>query len=160
MYKLFVDLDGVLVDFEKGVLHVTGRPVEEQTSKDMWRALARHGSFYADLDWMIDGKDLWAFAKSYDPTILTGLPWGGWAESQKRTWCARELGEDIPVITCMSREKAAKAREASSDEETPILVDDRIGIKESWEAMGGVFIHHKDAQSSVEALTALLAPGS
>ncbi|HKJ86866.1 MAG TPA: hypothetical protein VKA06_12370, partial [Spirochaetia bacterium] len=91
------------------------------------------------------------------PTILTGLPLGRWAEPQKRAWCARELGPEVPVITCMSRNKAVRAREATSDAETPVLVDDRDWLRESWEEMGGVFVHHTDAVTSVEEIEALFS---
>lgn len=35
------------------------------------------------LDWMEDGRDLWDGVRDLQPTILTGLPMGDWAEPQK-----------------------------------------------------------------------------
>lgn len=35
------------------------------------------------LEWMPDGRELWAGIVDYNPTILTGLPMGTWAEPQK-----------------------------------------------------------------------------
>ena len=35
------------------------------------------------------------FLTSLNPTILTGMPMGNWADGQKRTWCARELGPKV-----------------------------------------------------------------
>lgn len=160
MYKLFVDLDGVLVDFERGVREVTGKDVSAQTARDMWKALARNGSFYTHLHWLEGGARLWDFAKKHEPVILTGLPWGGWAEAQKREWCARELGPEVPVITCMSRDKATRGREATPEGMVPVLVDDRERIKESWIEMGGIFVHHTSAETSLEQLKALLDQGS
>ncbi|AHC15021.1 hypothetical protein L21SP2_1636 [Salinispira pacifica] len=148
---LFVDLDGVLVDFDRGVKEVTGKLPHELSPREMWPRLAKSGDFYNRLHWMPDGRQLWDELKHMNPVILTGLPMGNWAEAQKRSWCARELGEDVEVITCMSREKAKKARERAGTR-IPVLIDDRLRLKEAWEEMGGIFIHHTDAVKSLRQL--------
>ncbi len=149
MYELFVDLDGVLVDFDEGVKRITGSYPSELSSRRMWTQLARTPGFYEHLDWTPDGRELWNAVRELSPTILTGLPMGRWAEPQKRAWCARELGEDVPVITCLSRHKAKRAREVTPARKTPVLIDDRERIREAWEEIGGIFIHHTDAASSI-----------
>lgn len=148
---LFVDLDGVLVDFDRGVKELTGKFPGELPPKVMWPRLAKSRNFYDSLHWMPDGKDLWNEVKELHPIILTGLPMGNWAEAQKRSWCARELGEEVEVITCMSRDKAKKAKERAGSA-TPILIDDRLRLKDPWEEMGGIFIHHRSAEESLRLL--------
>ncbi|WP_455381185.1 glutathione S-transferase N-terminal domain-containing protein [Salinispira pacifica] len=155
MYKLFVDLDGVLVDFEKGVREVTGREVHEMSPRQMWPKLARAPHFYAGLDWTPDGRELWQHIEKHGPTVLSGLPLGFWARPQKIEWCRRELGEDVPVITCMSREKARKGAAATPDGQVPLLIDDRESICESWEQMGGVFVLHRSASETIGKLQEL-----
>lgn len=154
-YHLFLDLDGVLVDFDAGVLRVTGRPAGSLPDKVMWPLLARASGFYDKLPWMADGRALWDFCRPYAPIILTGLPLGTWAEPQKRAWCRRELGPEVPVITCLTRHKPQQAYEATPEGKIPVLVDDRLKIKEEWEGMGGVFILHQNAADSIAALQAL-----
>ncbi len=158
-YQLFVDLDGVLVDFETGVRRATGKEPSELHPRRMWPAIAGTKGFYDRLGWMPDGRDLWEAVKGYSPVILTGLPMGKWAEPQKRAWCERELGPEIPVITGMSRRKAELAlswlEENGMPDKTPILIDDRLKIKEPWEAAGGIFILHLHAAGSIEALKGL-----
>lgn len=155
MYKVFVDLDGVLVDFEKGVKAATGEEAHAMSPRAMWPILARTPGFYAQLDWTSDGRELWAFVSKHDPTILSGLPLGFWARPQKIEWCRRELGSGVPVITCMSREKAKKGAEATPDGRTMLLIDDRESIREAWERMGGVFVLHRFARESIEKLRGL-----
>lgn len=152
-YTLFVDLDGVLADFDAGVEEVTGKLPSEQSPKAMWPRLARTQGFYANLDWMPDGRTLWERVARHDPIILTGLPLGKWARPQKLEWCSRELGADVEVLTCMSRDKAKVARERS--EGTPVLIDDRDKFRDKWVEMGGIFIHHKSAAESISELEAL-----
>lgn len=147
--KLFLDLDGVLADFDRGVEAVTGRRPERLPVKEMWRALSRAPDFFGTLEMMHDAEVLWAFCRPHDPTILTGLPLGAWAPEQKRRWVARVLGADVPIITCMSREKHRYSGPGH------VLVDDRERTRESWERAGGTFIHHVNAAQSIAALKAL-----
>jgi hypothetical protein len=84
--------------------------------------------------------------KSHNPTILSGVPRGGWAEFQKRRWCNRELGEDVPVAMCESKEKSTFCQPGD------ILIDDRRAAKFLWEQSGGVFIHHKSANLTIRKL--------
>ena len=155
MFCLFMDLDGVLVDFDRGVERVTGGMPEDQPPRAMWPRLARTPGFYEHLDWLPDGPELWEYVRPLAPTILTGLPLGQWAVPQKLAWCARELGPEVPVITCMSREKARKAQEATPEAVTPVLVDDRASLREAFEAMGGVFLLHTAAGDTITRLSAL-----
>jgi hypothetical protein len=147
--RLFLDLDGVLADFDRGVETVTGKRPEELPLKTMWAALARSPAFFETLEFMQDAEALWRFCAPHEPTILTGLPLGAWAPEQKRRWVARMLGAHVPVITCMSRDKW---RHAGRDH---VLVDDRASAREQWERAGGVFIHHVAAERSIAALRRL-----
>jgi hypothetical protein len=116
-YKLYLDLDGVLVNFEKGVLQWprAGRSVRTLALEGCGPSWPRPRAIYANLEWMPDGRELWEYGQTYSPTVLTGLPLGKWAEPQKRQWCQRELGKGIPVICCMTRDKARVAFEDCED---------------------------------------------
>lgn len=148
--ELFVDLDGVLCDFEKSVHEIFGKGPKEIPLKDMWRKLASMENFYGDLDWMPDGRDLWGGVKHFNPTILTGIPMGNWAPKQKRSWCYRNLGWDVPVITCFAKEKQ---NHAGPDK---ILIDDTARNIDQWRAMGGIGILHTNANDSLSQLKEFL----
>ena len=151
-YKLFLDLDGVLVDFAGGVRRVTGKTPSDQPPQVMWRALARTHQFFSRLKWLPDGHLLWSETRSFSPHIITGLPQGNWAAPQKRAWCQRELGPEIPVTTCMSRDKAHYARKLTPIGVIPVIIDDRTSYQHLWEEMGGIYIVHHSAQSSLDQL--------
>ncbi len=146
---LYLDLDGVLADFDRGVKAVTGRWPHEQDARSMWPAAAKHDDFFGSLEMMEDGPDLWAFCAALDPVILTGLPRGQWAEPQKRRWVATHLGDEIEVITCMSKDKPRWSDTGN------ILVDDRERYRTPWEERGGTFIHHTSAAETIAALKQL-----
>jgi hypothetical protein len=147
--QLFLDLDGVLADFDRGVREITGRQPEELPLKTMWAALARAPRFFETLAFMEDAEALWRFCEPHKPTILTGLPHGTWAPEQKTRWVARMLGAHVPIITCMSREKPRWSRPGH------VLVDDRGSARQGWEAKGGIFVHHVSAERSIATLRAL-----
>ncbi len=146
---LFLDLDGVLADFDRGVRTVTGKRPEELPTKVMWRELSRHKDFYGTLEFMHDAQDLWRFCEPFAPTILTGLPLGSWAPEQKRRWVAHMLGPHVKVITCMARDKHRYASPGA------VLVDDREKARAPWETAGGTFVLHTGAKTSIAALKEL-----
>lgn len=154
-WRLFVDLDGVLVDFDSGVRRLFGRGADEVPPKQLWPVLARSAGFYDKLPWTADGRRLWDYCRRRGATILTGVPWGNWAEAQKLSWCRRELGAEVEVVTCPSREKHLRAQELLRDGERAVLVDDRQKLQADWEEFGGVFVLHRSAAESIAALEAL-----
>lgn len=160
MARLFVDLDGVLADFDAGAAAALGMTFDEYRQlhgeAETWRALERTPDFYLNLPWMAGGEDLWAAVNDGStwigpvPMVLTGLPLGTWAEPQKREWCRIHLGEAVPVICCMSRDKYLYC--CSGD----ILIDDRESARLAWVDAGGSFITHCDCGSSLDELAVLL----
>ena len=74
--KLFLDLDGVLADFDAAILRLCGRHPDELPPQVMWGAVKAHPNFFGTLAMMKDAMLLWEHAKPYNPTILTGSPRG------------------------------------------------------------------------------------
>lgn len=147
--QLYLDLDGVLADFDRGVEGIFDRRPDELDLSTMWRGLARHDDFFGTLALMEDAQTLWDYCKPYDPIILTGLPRGDWAAPQKRRWVENMLGRHVEVITCMSRDKPRWSGPGR------VLVDDRLRAKEPWEARGGLFLHHVTAEQTISQLDQL-----
>lgn len=154
--QLYLDMDGVLADFDKRAAEVFGMPPREFEDRfgepEFWRRLYETPDFFATFDPMPDAFDLWEATKHITPIVLTGIPRGEWAVEQKRRWIAQTLGPHVEVITCASRHKAKYCRPGD------VLIDDRPQYAHLWEAAGGVFIVHTDAASSLAALHALDFP--
>jgi len=143
--KLFLDLDGVLADFDRGVEAVTGKRPDQQHIRQMWKALAKEPDFYGTLDMMHDAQVLWEFCGPYCPTILTGLPTGSWAAPQKVEW-ATDHFPGVPIITCMAADKHLHMHPGD------VLVDDREKHRAAYEEAGVLFIRHTSAGDSLTQL--------
>jgi hypothetical protein len=147
----YLDCDGVLADFDKAALAILGVPSQvfekRHGAGEFWRRLARADRFFEHLDLLPDALDLYEAVKDRDPVILTGMPHGQWAGPQKRRWAARHF-PGVPVITTT----AALKREHCHPGD--VLVDDRDQHRRLWEQAGGLFIHHRSAKASIEALKA------
>ncbi|BAU89890.1 hypothetical protein MPPM_1285 [Methylorubrum populi] len=149
MPTVFLDCDGVLADFDRGATRVLGMSPEAFQRrfglKPFWDRLAAEPDFFASLDLLPDARDLYEAVSACRPVILTGLPRGNWAEPQKRRWAARHF-PDVPMIATTAALKREHCRPGDA------LVDDWDTHRHRWEAAGGVFIHHRDAVSSIRAL--------
>jgi hypothetical protein len=135
---VFCDLDGVLADFEMGIMNKFKKPISEIKTGLMWAVIGKSKTFFETLPWMPRGRELWDNIKKYDPIILTGIPNNPQIAEQKRRWCARELGENIHVITCKSKDKHQYCITNS------ILIDDRTDNMNAWNQKGGIFMLYKE----------------
>lgn len=161
-YRIYVDLDGVMADFTKGVDKIIGGGYsEERYEADskyrsmMWKAVGQYqkqgGELWLDLDPMPDAHILWKYIAPYEPEILsaTGNPEYGAAE-QKHKWVAKNIGPDVTVnLTRKAMEKAHRACENC------ILIDDKEKAINPWEAAGGIGILHTSAADTIAKLKQL-----
>lgn len=160
-YQIFVDLDGVIVDFRKKATELVGidKPVDQMDSKDkrrFWSAVAIYekggGRFWEEMDPMPDAEELWSYVKKYNPTILTASGSVGDAPDEKRIWVRKHLGSNVPIIvTKASADKALEGRAAPHH----ILIDDSKRSIGPWNAAGGIGIMHTSAASSIMELKKL-----
>ena len=145
--QLYVDLDGVLADFDTGYEREFGvRPSKTDDNVD-WDAVRRCANFYANLPPMPDFPALWTRISRYDPIVLTGvpksLPDASW---NKRAWVKQYLPNTLMIAT-RSSEKATYARPGD------VLIDDWERYRPLWEKAGGVWITHVSAVETDRLLT-------
>lgn len=147
--RLFLDADGVLADFDEGarrLLGVTPGQFEAKHGRGaFWKQLAAAKNFYGTLPEMPGARPLFDAVKHLEPTILTGLPLGNWAAPQKVEWTAEHF-PGVPIITCMARDKHKHMKAGD------VLVDDRENHRAAYEAAGVIFVHHKDAATTLRKL--------
>ena len=147
--QLYLDCDGVLADFDLAATELLGmgsRQFEKRYGPPaFWKKIAAHPDFYGTLPLMPDARRLFDAVRHLDPVILTGLPRGNWAAPQKVRWAAQHF-PGTRIITCLAADKRRHAREGD------ILVDDTLKNRDLWTGAGGIFVHHRDAESSIAEL--------
>ena len=152
--RLFLDADGVLADFNHGVQRVLGMTPKKFIAcygrSEFWKRLGRAKNFYGSLPQMPDAQRLFDAVKHLKPTILTGVPVGGWAAPQKVEWAAEHF-PGVPIVTCLAADKHKHMHPGD------VLVDDREKHRAAYEAAGAVFVHHKNAEDSLRQLAKLFA---
>ena len=171
-YKIYVDMDSTLVDFEAGVRSITGWTPQELGKEPMWQRIKEwEGDFFEELEWLPGSLTMWETIRHLGPTILTGVPGDPElkrARQEKFNWCCKNLqttcrhvdmaGKDLShtnvngvlegegvtnIITCYSKNKHYESGPGC------ILIDDTLALKEAWVAKDGIFIHHKSAQKTL-----------
>ena len=158
---IYCDMDGVIADFRKSAaalgFNIPSTDIETPKYEEMWAAIDAMGKdkFFADLDWMRDGKQLWKFITDnfMNVKILTAL---GRADQKdklttkgKRMWLQRNIPtlDDSDII--MVPNKHAKKHYAKDGD---ILIDDTEICIKQWIRSGGIGILHKTTMDTIRKL--------
>lgn len=156
MTQLFVDMDGVLADFDQHYLDCFGVECNKLLDNVDWDLIKEWGNFYADIPPMKDMHQLWSYIEGHDPIIITGIPSSKKlmleAEDNKRQWIRNHFGAAVEqrAICCLSKDKCLHMK-AKGD----ILIDDWEKYRHLWEAAGGRWITHFSADDTIERLKGL-----
>jgi 5'(3')-deoxyribonucleotidase len=156
-YTIFCDMDGVLVDFDKGYKDLTGMSTNhanEQGKSEFWnifkKSLKEKGleeyDYWVNLPWMPDGQILWNYIKPYSPYILTAPSLDPGSKQGKREWVAREVPGAKNIYF---RKAELKPTFAGKNK---ILIDDRKDTVDAWTANGGIGIYHTSAANTINQL--------
>ena len=144
-YKIYCDMDGVLVDFNKGYYELTGVDLEGRHLNDtnFWDPINKAGyDFWINLEWMSDGKKLWSYIEKYGPELLSAPSRQNDSRVAKHDWVEREL----PGVHLILRSAKHKKDFASKNH---ILIDDRVDNIMDWVGAGGVGILHKNTEDTI-----------
>ena len=150
-YKIYCDMDGVLVDFEGGYEKLTGIDLKGEFKKgdDFWDPIKVAGvGFWAGLKWMPDGQKLWDYIKPLKPEILSAPSREESSRIGKAVWVKYKLPGTKLIL------RYAKQKQQLATPES-ILIDDRQINIDQWEAAGGIGILHTSADNTISQLKEL-----
>jgi hypothetical protein len=153
MYTIFCDMDGVLVDFEKGYHDLTGNHASQFPKGDssFWKPIEEEGAmFWATLPWMSDGQELWSYIKKHKPYILSAPSQDPSSKIGKEAWLKMNLQNNFKKAYFASR--GNKQMFAGPNK---ILIDDLQQTINEWNAKGGIGIHHTSASNTIKELKKL-----
>lgn len=146
-FKIYIDLDNTLTDFNEAVEKLGPDAVEglndnamPEVKQVMYDAIEKAGdAFWANMPWMSDGKQLWAWLSQFNPVLLTSPGKFQFAVSGKVKW----VKKNIPGTSIFFEEEKWRYAERSA-----ILIDDNEEKIEAWRSKGGIGILHKDFKST------------
>jgi len=153
--KLYIDMDGVLTDFETAVRKLGPKAAEglidessEEQKNFMYKKIEEAEiPFWADMPWKKNSKELWKDCLKYDPVILTSPGEFRYAVRGKIIWINRELPG------CQVFFSNNKSNYAEPD---AILIDDMMKNTGAWKECGGRAILYKDNESAIKELKEIL----
>jgi phosphoglycolate phosphatase-like HAD superfamily hydrolase len=170
-YQIFCDLDGVLVDFNRGFENLdenkerlSPEEYEKKNGKNsIWPLIDAQGpDFWIDLQWMRDGRELWDSIKRYNPIILSSPSRSPSCIEGKTEWVKRNLKiNQEPTIDPEEWDTSSrlilhrdKYKFAKSDKD--ILIDDTEAKLTKWTEAGGTGILHNDATDTIRVLDKII----
>ena len=152
--KIYVDLDGVLANFDSSLARIAGvsedllktqRSSKLEYDDYVWELARQEADFYLNLEFM--NQEIWDAVKDLNPTILTAVPKPhrnmSKAGPQKVAWVHKNLGPTVPVIVCQREQKQIYAGNGK------ILIDDRESNIKDWKKNGGVGILHTEVENTL-----------
>jgi 5'(3')-deoxyribonucleotidase len=161
MRTIYLDMDGVVADFDEYANRTLGLPPSEGVyPEDVWIQLASNGRIYRDLvlckdaNLLVDTMIEIALANKIDIKFLSAVPKGNdvpWAFTDKVEW-AHKYFSGIPVMFGpFSKDKHVHCKPGD------ILIDDRLSNIEEWNAAGGHGILYRgDAQDAISKVKLVL----
>lgn len=153
--RLYIDLDGVMADFDKYFLEEFGVESSKLDDPTLWKWINGHGNFFINLPLCEGALDFFKSVEHMNPTILTACPKSNYAVAavQKRQWVYKHLSEDITVIPMMGGKNKCLFMHSPGD----ILIDDFEKNCIPWAEHGGFAIHHKNFEETRRNLNLVLS---
>lgn len=170
-FRIFCDLDGVLVDFDRGFQELPENPealtpseFEEKHGKhSIWPIIDKYGEeYWSELYWMNDGRELWDYLEEYKPTILSSPSRNRSSIDGKTKWIKLNLGINGKPVTRKSdyedgdRVILMQQKHLFAKGPTDILIDDTQAKLDKWVEAGGTGILHNDATDTIKVLEGIL----
>lgn len=156
-YKFYLDMDNVITDFDNACNSIPSDLIKLHNfdKNEFWKVIGSQGiSFWSEMPWKKDGKELVEYLLNYNTTILSAHPnpkKGSVVEFSKKgkyDWVVREIGKDFANKAIICR-RLDKKMYSSTD---CILVDDNAENIENWEDDGGIGILHFTTENTIDKL--------
>jgi 5'(3')-deoxyribonucleotidase len=162
MRTIFLDMDGVVADFDTFAEEILGRKIGWGTTQDLsneeWVKLASVDRLYYQLPLMPDATKLVAYVKSlstrFNVGFLTAIPRRTTipsARADKQAWVDKYFPGMRMDIGPFSHDKHKWCSPGD------ILVDDRPSNIREWNAAGGIAIYHTgDVNATIKRLNEVI----
>jgi mitochondrial fission protein ELM1 len=167
-YQFYCDMDGVLVNLDKGFKAISGglspQEYEAKNGKNtFWNVVNKNPNFWVELEPLPDAKVLWDYIKDTfkdPPAVILSAGQGTRIKEQKTAWIRKHIDPSAQVIIASSGVKKPQYIIDRADVRlTHILLDDTDKNITAWENSGEnrIAILHKDAASSINKIKQIVS---
>ncbi len=160
-YRIYVDMDGVVADFDQRFIDLSGmlpREFETKYGKNAFWDFIDEGDnklkFWVGIPQMSDAQQLMDFVSKYDYEMLTAPSLKKQSLMGKGLWVINQTKKGLFPSKPKVNYKSAKNKK---DFAAPnhILIDDKASTIDSWNASGGIGILHTSAANTISQLKKL-----
>ena len=153
LFKIYLDMDGVIVDFDKRFESMFGMPpreFENNFGKDkFWEKIDAKGvGFWRGMDWMPGGQQLYNRVAKHDHALLSSPSRSKTSKIGKHMW-KKDNTPNTKLILAQSFNKKNYADKSN------ILIDDRADNIQQWKDAGGIGILYQSAEQVMKELDKL-----
>ena len=161
-YKIYVDMDGVVADFDTRFRDLSGMaPRDFETKygkKAFWDLIDEENKvkFWVGIPPMPGASELISFVAKHDYEMLTAPSIKKQSRLGKNLWIRNHTGDIFPSKPRVNF-KAAKEKHLIKPQLTSfdILIDDKASTIDNWNAAGGTGILYKSASQVISTLKKL-----
>lgn len=152
--RLYLDLDGVMADFNHHFPATFQLDHRHLASKEIWAKINAHPSYFLDMPLCLGALDFFHSIERFKPIVLTACSKDNFENvaRQKRQWVQKHLSPSVTVLPVHGSRFKPMFMHAPGD----ILIDDYESNIVGWNAEGGIGIHHTDFPSTEAALVEVL----
>lgn len=151
--RLFVDMDGVLTDFNRQFREWFGEDIEVCRYKDDprvrglidWYMPDAPPEFWGNMPWLPGAREFWLELGKWNPEILSAPYNRTQCVEGKLVWCKRELYPSVAIT--LEPDKFVVSNPGD------ILIDDSAYNAHGWR---GAFILHENPEKTLSVLRGLL----
>ncbi|MCF8861641.1 DNA repair endonuclease [Agrobacterium phage OLIVR2] len=161
MRRLFVDLDGVMADFDTHFRNLFNcdppSKIGGVNDDEMWKLIHDKGDFFETIPVFEGTLSFWKKITDYadfDPIILTAASKKHYHAMaiQKRKWVRQTLSTEHLILPVWGSSSKTLFMHAPGD----VLIDDYKKNCDRWNAAGGYAIHHTDFDKSFKELIEIM----
>lgn len=133
---IYVDMDGVVADFDQAVMDIFGQPYSDDVAQTFWNVYVVPDQVFRNMPPIQEGLDMVTALQEIDTICFLTSTGGGKDHidiaKQKLDWLYSNNLGFFPIAFCMStRGKGEYAQPGA------ILIDDRQKVCDEWEEQGG-----------------------
>jgi len=165
-YHFYLDMDGVIADFDGRFKEYTGYyPKEYQekfSKKEFYKEINKGGhKFWSDMQWTPYGKQIWSKLKDLNVSILSSPGGFNQAEEGKKEWLTKNLGS-VKFNFKLSGNKHTILDDfdipnTPEERKYHILIDDHYSNLIPWDEAGGqsIKVTHNNTSAVIKNISSI-----